>query len=1269
MPPRSAVKDTETIYSQNSRGLRTDKLEEVMATLMKLGLLAWCLQETWRLKLEQLDHHDTGCLSINHGLEEKVCRRGSLGVMIVLSPRAKAAYERGGCKKKTYGIRILSVLLVMEDEHEKMVKIRLVSAYAPTSNHPEDEHELYRGHLQQAVTEAKQNNEILIVGTDMNASCGRHDATMDDDTVQSPVGKHGNSWVNKAGEQMLSFCGLNDLCLPKSFFQKNFATRGTWTHPRSGKSYEIDQWMMRREDLKRVVDCGTAQRHSAYSDHTAVFLKIRIAKGLRAHTKPKKSRFSRDRLKDEDTANAFAQAAEEFVLNAAAAVTEPNKQFPQGESKVEMENLIESKEPECGEDGVYNGGGQQVLQEAFHFAEEKLGSKTKANNPSWYRMRQASLQKMVDKRNSMNAAVKMVRRKIETLGRKRKLTEFEKKVRRKTVAKQKEILEGLKGKLRANQSKLKKMVKSAKLAWMSSRIEYLNNPNSGNSHFIGKCWEAAKQIAGGPDAKNPVVEQIFGEPESGFKEEAKDAERSGVILEEHLEKLLNAVPAVQDAKIASVRQRAIREEKNAPPTSDEIQAALRRQNSGKASGDSDIPAEYFKLCTSNPLCEGNPGLTLQNLFETMMRNIWMDEEPVPKEWKAGRIKMLSKSGNLLDPGRWRSITLLDAAGKVMSTILTNRLNKILADEGLEEQNGFTPGRGTVDGSFCVRTMLAKRKEHNVETWAYFLDLVKAFDTVPRVALLKVLAKFGVPDRMLSMIRRMLEDNVVMLQVKKKSAQSDDIMEDVDVEIKSTAGVPQGNSMSPVLFIVYIQAVLETLDQAFVDAGKERHKPVFRTKIDHVIHGRKWNDASEGMTEFELAEAMYADDACLVWDTRNDMGEGAVVVDRHFTAFGLQVHKGRPGKKSKTECMYFPPAKGKTYEEADTTNLLVDDGFYTFCKRFKYLGSIITYDLRADDDVKTRIRCAAYSFKLMRNVLTSKWVKFSVKAQIYKVIVCTVLLYGSECWAMRRDLLDKLEKFHNQCVRTMSGVTLFKQWRGHIRNRELRKRFMNLFRRKGGTKETPIFKPLGTIEDMLTERNLCWAGHVARMPPTRLPRMLISAHVHHKRPKQRPFQTFGHACGRSMKVRIAQIHQFLGPDDELEGDDGRSWNAFVVANCLRWRGDLGKPVYVDCKVHRGPLGTDSLGVWIDGGLRVVGCTHERARNAGFFLYDRLVQVNKVSVSSLLEVQNALNSTDKVEIVCRVERRHTPGDPTWIDIANDRTLWTSLVYELFHDAKDY
>ena len=72
---------------------------------------------------------------------------------------------------------------------------------------------------------------------------------------------------------------------------------------------------------------------------------------------------------------------------------------------------------------------------------------------------------------------------------------------------------------------------------------------------------------------------------------------------------------------------------------------------------------------------------------------------------------------------------------------------------------------------------------------------------------------------------------------------------------------------------------------------------------------------------------------------------------NFTGFGLQVHRGKPGKKSKTECMYFPPA-GVQYEDADTSNVSVDGGFYHFCKRFKYLGSIITPDLKADADVKT-----------------------------------------------------------------------------------------------------------------------------------------------------------------------------------------------------------------------------------------------------------------------------------------------------------------------------
>ena len=75
--------------------------------------------------------------------------------------------------------------------------------------------------------------------------------------------------------------------------------------------------------------------------------------------------------------------------------------------------------------------------------------------------------------------------------------------------------------------------------------------------------------------------------------------------------------------------------------------------------------------------------------------------------------------------------------------------KILEPEGLEEQNGFMRQRGCCDGIFTVKMALQKRHEHGLGTWAVFIDLVKAFDSVPRNGLLcSVLQKFGIPPGIL-----------------------------------------------------------------------------------------------------------------------------------------------------------------------------------------------------------------------------------------------------------------------------------------------------------------------------------------------------------------------------------------------------------------------------------------------------------------------------------------------------------------------------------------
>ena len=119
-----------------------------------------------------------------------------------------------------------------------------------------------------------------------------------------------------------------------------------------------------------------------------------------------------------------------------------------------------------------------------------------------------------------------------------------------------------------------------------------------------------------------------------------------------------------------------------------------------------------------------------------------------KEWVTMRLKMLPKKGDLQDLNNWRGIMLLDAASKLVSMIIANRLDRVLKEEGLEAQNGFTGGRGCSDGSFSLRQALKRRREHGLESWVLFVDLVKAFDSVPRDVLWAVLAKFGIPPHLL-----------------------------------------------------------------------------------------------------------------------------------------------------------------------------------------------------------------------------------------------------------------------------------------------------------------------------------------------------------------------------------------------------------------------------------------------------------------------------------------------------------------------------------------
>ena len=116
--------------------------------------------------------------------------------------------------------------------------------------------------------------------------------------------------------------------------------------------------------------------------------------------------------------------------------------------------------------------------------------------------------------------------------------------------------------------------------------------------------------------------------------------------------------------------------------------------------------------------------------------------------------MLFKKGDPYECGNFRGISLGAHAGKVLLKVVAMRLNaycewwKIF----LEAQYGFRVGRSTDDMIYVVRGVQELAREKDLPLFMCFIDQQKAYDSVDRSLLWKVLARYGVPAKLISIIR-------------------------------------------------------------------------------------------------------------------------------------------------------------------------------------------------------------------------------------------------------------------------------------------------------------------------------------------------------------------------------------------------------------------------------------------------------------------------------------------------------------------------------------
>ena len=72
-----------------------------------------------------------------------------------------------------------------------------------------------------------------------------------------------------------------------------------------------------------------------------------------------------------------------------------------------------------------------------------------------------------------------------------------------------------------------------------------------------------------------------------------------------------------------------------------------------------------------------------------------------------------------------------------------------------------------EAQHTIKKALLLRQQHGLESYGIFVDLVKAFDTVDHEVLFQILAKYGVPPALITVIKKMYKDCRIKLTIGKE----------------------------------------------------------------------------------------------------------------------------------------------------------------------------------------------------------------------------------------------------------------------------------------------------------------------------------------------------------------------------------------------------------------------------------------------------------------------------------------------------------------------
>ena len=410
-----------------------------------------------------------------------------------------------------------------------------------------------------------------------------------------------------------------------------------------------------------------------------------------------------------------------------------------------------------------------------------------------------------------------------------------------------------------------------------------------------------------------------------------------------------------DPNILTNATKSSSECEDAPILQAEVEEAVRSLKTGKSPGIDNIPAELWK----------HGGQEMIKALTYICQRIW-ETKQWPQKWTQSLIIPIPKKGNSRQCQNHRTISLICHASKVLLRIILNRLKSKAEEIISEEQAGFRPRRSTTEQIFNIRLLIEKHLQHQHDLYHNFIDFKKAFDRVWHEGLWQVLRNYNFDNNLIQVIQALYTHSSSAVLINNT----------VGELFKTTIGVRQGCLLSPVLFNVFLENIMEEALQEF------------HTSIS--IGGRP------------ISNLRFADDIDLMGKSEAELQELTTRLEEVARAYGMEILS-----EEKSKILV------NSHNQLTPTNITMNGQTLEEVKDFKYLGSFVSEDGSSTKEIKTRIGIATSAMTRLARVWRSNTISFPVKVRLYKSLVLSTLLYGCESWTLTADTERRIQSFENK----------------------------------------------------------------------------------------------------------------------------------------------------------------------------------------------------------------------------------------------------------------